>query len=81
VVLQGAYLNNLEPQFPKWNQAPLSNAQHDQFDKSDTDQQHRKRHGIVFEPMPIIRKRHVYPYSKGGAIWQCLIQGENNKAM
>jgi hypothetical protein len=30
---------------------PSSNAQHDQFDKSDTDQQHSKRHGIVFEPI------------------------------
>ena len=41
-----------------------SNAQHDQLNKSETDQQHRKRHGIVFEPMPIIGKHHVHPYSK-----------------
>ena len=40
-----------------------SNAQNDQLNKSDTDQQDRKRHGIVFEPMPIIGKHHVYPYS------------------
>src|SRR5262249_48351708 len=33
------------------------------LNKSDTDQQDRKRHGIVFEPMPIIGKHHVYPYS------------------
>src|SRR5262249_4215049 len=26
-------------------------------------EQHRKRHGIVFEPMPIIEKHHVHPYS------------------
>ena len=38
-----------------------SNVQHDQFDKSDADQQHRKRHVIVFEPMPIIGKHHVDP--------------------
>ena len=38
-----------------------SNAQHDQLNKSDADQQHRKRHVIVFEPMPIIGKHHVDP--------------------
>jgi hypothetical protein len=31
-----------------------SNAQHDQLNQSDADEQHRKRHHIVFEPMPII---------------------------
>ena len=40
-----------------------SNAQHDQLNKSDADQQHRKCHGIVFEPLPIIGKHHVHPYS------------------
>jgi hypothetical protein len=44
-----------------WGKA--SNAQNDQLNKSDTDQQHCKRHGIVFEPMPIIGKHHVHPYS------------------
>src|SRR6266851_5108038 len=39
-----------------------SNAQHDQLNQSDTDEQHRKRHGIVFEPMPII-VHLVHPYS------------------
>src|SRR6266481_8932909 len=38
-----------------------SNAQHDQLNQSDTDEQHRKRHGIVFEPMPIIVKHLVHP--------------------
>src|SRR6266446_2199221 len=40
-----------------------SNAQHDQLNQSDTDEQHRKRHGIVFEPMPIIVKHLVHPYA------------------
>src|SRR6478672_2211645 len=54
-----------------WRSAPggdadtttSSNAQHDQFNQSDTDEQHRKRHHVVFEPMPIIAKHHVHPYS------------------
>src|SRR5262249_17015569 len=45
-----------------------SNAQHDQLNKSETNQQHRKRHGIVFEPMPIIGKHHVHPYSNAWAL-------------
>jgi hypothetical protein len=40
-----------------------SNAQHDQLNQSDADEQHRKRHHIVFEPMPIIAKHHVHPYA------------------
>ena len=40
-----------------------SNAQHDQLNQSDADEQHCKRHHIVFEPMPIIAKHHVHPYS------------------
>jgi hypothetical protein len=39
-----------------------SNAQHDQLNKSDADQQHRKCHGIVFEPMPTIGKHHIHPF-------------------
>jgi len=38
-----------------------SNAQHDQFNKSHANQQHRKRYGIIFEPMPIIGKHYVHP--------------------
>ena len=40
-----------------------SNAQHDQLNQSDADEQHCKRHHIVFEPMPIIAKHHVHPYA------------------
>jgi hypothetical protein len=54
-----------------WRSAPggdadtttSSNAQHDQLNQSDADEQHRKRHHIVFEPMPIIAKHHVHPYA------------------
>src|SRR5215468_3581926 len=54
-----------------WRSAPggdadtttSSHAQHDQLDQSDADEQHRKRHHIVLEPMPIIAKHHVHPYS------------------
>src|SRR6516225_660450 len=45
--------------FAPWGTS--SNVQHDQLDKSDADQQYRKRHVIVFEPMPIIGKHHVDP--------------------
>jgi len=33
-----------------------SNAQHDQRYKSDADEQHYERDGVVFEPMPITGK-------------------------
>jgi hypothetical protein len=33
-----------------------SNAQHDQRHKSDADEQHYERDGVVFEPMPITGK-------------------------
>ena len=43
--------------------APLlsatSNAQHDQRYKSDADEQHYERDGVVFEPMPITGKHDV----------------------
>jgi hypothetical protein len=45
-----------------------SNAQYEQLNKSDTDQQHRKRHVIVFEPIPIIGKHHIHPYFNGWAL-------------
>src|SRR6516225_4639570 len=45
--------------FAPWGTS--SNVQHDQIDKSDADQQYRKRHVIVFEPMPIIGKHHIDP--------------------
>jgi hypothetical protein len=35
---------------------PTSNAQHDQRYKSDADEQHYERDGVVFEPMPITGK-------------------------
>jgi hypothetical protein len=44
-------------------QRASSNAQHDQFHKSDAGQKHRKRDEIIFEPMPTIRKHHIHPYS------------------
>jgi hypothetical protein len=36
-----------------------SNAQYDQRYKSDADEQHYERDGVVFEPMPITGKHHV----------------------
>src|SRR5262252_6045474 len=38
---------------------PTSNAQHDQRYKSDEDEQHYERDGVVFEPMPITGKHDV----------------------
>src|SRR6516164_4683400 len=38
---------------------PTSNAQHDQRYKSDADEQHYERDGVVFEPMPITGKHDV----------------------
>jgi len=38
---------------------PTSNAQHDQRYKSDADEQHYERNGVVFEPMPITGKHDV----------------------
>jgi hypothetical protein len=38
---------------------PTSNAQHDQPYKSDADEQHYERDGVVFEPMPITGKHDV----------------------
>src|SRR5262245_22777482 len=38
---------------------PTSNAQHDQRYKSDADEQHYERDGVVFEPMPITGKHNV----------------------
>jgi hypothetical protein len=46
---------------PWWSR--WSNAQHNQFNKSNASQQHRKSHEIVFEPMPRIRKHHIHPCS------------------
>jgi hypothetical protein len=39
---------------------PTSNAQHDQRYKSDADEQHYERDGVVFEPMPITGKHHCF---------------------
>src|SRR5262249_4381575 len=39
----------------KTRMAGASNDQHNQPNKSDTHQQHRERHGIVFQPIPITR--------------------------
>src|SRR5215467_14415579 len=43
---------------------PTSNAQHDQRYKSDADEQHYERDGVVFEPMPITGKHDVHPCFK-----------------
>jgi hypothetical protein len=40
-----------------WSAA--SNAQYDQRYKSDADEQHYERDGVVFEPRPITGKHHV----------------------
>src|SRR5215813_4229209 len=37
-----------------------SNTQHDQRYKSDADEQHYERDGVVFEPMPITGKHDVW---------------------
>jgi len=39
---------------------PTSNAQHDQRYKSDADEQHYERDGVIFEPMPITGKHHCF---------------------
>src|SRR5262245_24092374 len=43
---------------------PTSNAQYDQRYKSDADEQHYERDGVVFEPMPITGKHDVHPCFK-----------------
>jgi hypothetical protein len=44
-----------------------SNAQYDQRYKSDADEQHYERDGVVFEPMPITGKHHVTATPIGSA--------------
>ena len=38
-----------------------SNPQHDQFENAQGDHQHRERHGVVIEPIPVIYTHGGFP--------------------
>ncbi len=46
----------------------VSNPQHDQFDNAQGDHEHRKRHAIVIEPIPIINTHGSFPHGVSRAL-------------
>jgi len=55
--------------------AGASNDQHNQPHKSDTHQQHRDRHRIVFQPIPITGRHDVQPCFKRPLFLECENRG------